>query len=174
MVPGVADALIRLPRWSRLPQRGDAAAKGFRLFREQPVGQAFGAQRFLQGTGSEVAGWLEEAINGDLPPAWPLAGFVRIAFTYAFFHLNQGSSYRAAISDTLLRGGDTDTNACIVGGLIGAYRGINKLLLSEATSKIIFPAMMCDPSLGQNLPDVYHASTVPLPPHCLVEALLLD
>lgn len=48
MVPGVADALIRLPRWPRLPQRGDAAAKGFRLFREQPVGQAFGALEMFE------------------------------------------------------------------------------------------------------------------------------
>lgn len=138
------------------------------------VGAVAAAQRFLQGMDSEVAGWLEDAINGDLPLAWPFAGFVRIAFTYAFFHLNQGSSYRAAISDTLLRGGDTDTNACIVGGLIGAYRGINKLLVSEATSKLIFPVMMCDPSLGQNRPDIYHASTVPLLLRRLLEALGFD
>jgi ADP-ribosylglycohydrolase len=138
------------------------------------AGALASAQRFLQGTGSEVAGWLEEAIDGNLPLAWPFAGFVRIAFTYAFFHLNQGSSYRSAISDTLLRGGDTDTNACIVGGLIGAYRGINNLLTSEATRKIIFPVMMCDPTLGQDRPDIYHASTVPLLLGRLVEALEFD
>jgi ADP-ribosyl-[dinitrogen reductase] hydrolase len=129
------------------------------------------AQKFLAEVSSEVTEWLDEAISGDLPDALPQAGFVRIAFTYAFFHLNQGSSYRAAISDTLIRGGDTDTNACIVGGLVGAYRGLNNLLVSEASRKMIYPVMMCDPSLGQIRPDVYHASSVPLLLRRLVESI---
>ena len=129
------------------------------------------AQKFLEEVSSEVTEWLDEAMSGDLPDALPEAGFVRIAFTYAFFHLNQGSSYRAAISDTLIRGGDTDTNACIVGGLIGAYRGLNNLLVSEASRKMIYPVMMCDPSLGQIRPDVYHASSVPLLLRRLVESI---
>jgi hypothetical protein len=64
---------------------------------------------------------------------------------------------RQALADTLLMGGDTDTNACIVGGLVGAYRGITKLMASEASKKLVYPVLMCDPSLGQQRPDVYHA-----------------
>lgn len=71
----------------------------------------------------EVSGWLDNARSGILPAFHPLAGFVRIAFTHAFHHLIQNSSYESAIFETLLGGGDTDTNACIVGGLIGALHG---------------------------------------------------
>lgn len=119
------------------------------------------AYNYLQSTMNEAAEWMENAINGDLPDAHPQAGYVRIAFTYAFYHLKQRSSFRAALSDTLVRGGDTDTNACIVGGLMGAYRGINKLIESEATRKLIYPVLMCDPSLGQKRPEVYHAENAP-------------
>lgn len=132
------------------------------------------AKHFLEKEETEVAKWLVDAISGDLPDALPQIGFVRIAFTYAFYHLHQGSSYRTAIADTLLRGGDTDTNACIVGGLVGAYRGINDLIKSEASRKLIYPVMMCDPSLGQHRPDVYHAATVPQLLRRLVEALKFD
>lgn len=119
------------------------------------------AYSYLQSTMNEAAEWIENAIDGDLPDAHPQAGYVRIAFTYAFYHLKQRSSFRVALSDTLARGGDTDTNACIVGGLMGAYRGINKLIESEATRKLIYPVLMCDPSLGQKRPDVYHSNLAP-------------
>lgn len=33
-------------------------------------------------------------------------------------------SYRDTIAEVVSLGGDTDTNACIVGGMIGAYHGI--------------------------------------------------
>ena len=32
-----------------------------------------------------------------------------------------------ALQDTLLQGGDTDTNACIVGGMIGALHGLDAI-----------------------------------------------
>lgn len=72
---------------------------------------------------AEVAGWLEDAEAGRLPPCTPLDGFVRIAFTHAFGHLLRGSSWEAAVREVLAGGGDTDTNACIVGGLVGALHG---------------------------------------------------
>ena len=75
--------------------------------------------------GSEVLSWLDAAERGDGPAYHPVAGFVKIAFTHAFRHLLLGSSYEQAIQETLTGGGDTDTNACIVGGLIGALHGIS-------------------------------------------------
>jgi len=39
---------------------------------------------------------------------------------WAFYYLKNNYAYTAAIEDILLRGGDTDTNAAIVGGLLGA------------------------------------------------------
>ena len=71
----------------------------------------------------EVAAWLDEALANKNCGYYPQAGFVRYAFTHAFRHLNNGTSYIDAIRETLLGGGDTDTNACIVGGLVGALHG---------------------------------------------------
>lgn len=50
-------------------------------------------------------------------------GFVKIAFHYAFLFLKNGVSYEEGIKRILKKGGDTDTNAAIVGGLLGALHG---------------------------------------------------
>ena len=44
-----------------------------------------------------------------------------------------------ALTDTLLRGGDTDTNACIVGGMSGALHGLHSI-----------PAQLRDVVLARN------------------------
>ena len=75
----------------------------------------------------EVKGWLSDARTGSLPSFHPSAGFVRIAFTHAFHSLIRQHSYEEGISAVLAGGGDTDTNACIVGGLLGALHGTNTL-----------------------------------------------
>ena len=50
-------------------------------------------------------------------------GHVKHGFRAAFYHLRRRSTYHEALRDVLARGGDTDTNAAIVGGLIGALHG---------------------------------------------------
>ena len=72
---------------------------------------------------AEPRAWLAEARAGMRVPYTPMDGFVRIAFTHAFRHLAAGTSWEAAVAETLRGGGDTDTNACIVGGLLGARFG---------------------------------------------------
>jgi ADP-ribosylglycohydrolase len=52
------------------------------------------------------------------------AGFVRVAFRLAFWHLQHTPSWRDAVVDVASRGGDADTNAAIVGALLGARDGI--------------------------------------------------
>ncbi len=52
------------------------------------------------------------------------AGWARHAFVMAFYCMFQNMDYLEALQFTLQKGGDTDTNACIVGGLIGAWTGI--------------------------------------------------
>ena len=76
---------------------------------------------------SEVKSWFEHAVADGDEPCHPLAGFVKIAFTLAFKYLAKGSTYQTAITETLLGGGDTYTNACIVGGLIGALHGVSSI-----------------------------------------------
>ena len=70
---------------------------------------------------------LEAKDEDDLIRADRLIGFIIIAFSYAFFYLKKDYTYENAIRSMLLRGGDTDTNAAIVGGLLGARHGINEI-----------------------------------------------
>lgn len=91
-------------------------------------GAFLAAETALDSTDAEeVRSWLADAKHGNLPDFYPMAGFVRIGFTHAFYHLARNSSYVDAISTTLLGGGDTDTNACIVGGMVGALHGIQAI-----------------------------------------------
>ena len=70
---------------------------------------------------------LEAESPTDLITAKEKIGFVLIAFSYAFFYLKKDYTYEAAIRDMLLQGGDTDTNAAIVGGLLGARWGLKAI-----------------------------------------------
>lgn len=54
-------------------------------------------------------------------------GWIRHAWILAFQHLKAGSSWEVGMKETLVLGGDTDTNACIVGGLLGALHGVDAL-----------------------------------------------
>lgn len=106
------------------------------------------ASRWANGNANpEVRGWLQDAANNLDVPYQPLDGFIRIAFTHAFRHLLLGTGYVDAISETLVGGGDTDTNACIVGGLIGAACGANAIP-DEMKQAVI----TCDTRLGQPRP----------------------
>lgn len=91
------------------------------------------------GEGDEVRRWLDDAAAGRQPPFHPQAGFVKIAFTHAFHHLLQRTPHVQALRETLRGGGDTDTNACIVGGLLGALWGESGLS-GELTGAVVeFP-----------------------------------
>lgn len=50
-------------------------------------------------------------------------GWVLTAFQNAFHHLMKGTPVAEAVSVTVARGGDTDTNAAICGALLGACQG---------------------------------------------------
>jgi ADP-ribosylglycohydrolase len=122
-----------------------------------------------QSTSEEVSQWLQNAQEGELPPAHPMAGFVRYGFTYAFYYLYRATPFQKAILETLVRGGDTDTNACIVGGLLGALHGMDKIPKS-ALDKVL----ACDTRHGQQRPSAYTIEPVlghlkKLSQHCLGE-----
>jgi len=55
------------------------------------------------------------------------AGFVRVAFRLAFWHAVHTPSWRDALVDVASRGGDADTNAAIVGALLGARDGVSAI-----------------------------------------------
>lgn len=104
----------------------------------------------------EVRSWLTEARMGTKVPYTPQDGFVRIGFTHAFRHLAAGTDYAAAIRETLAGGGDTDTNACIVGGLIGAACGA-RLIPPAMCAKVL----SCTTKDGRPRPDWLHAAQIP-------------
>lgn len=72
---------------------------------------------------AEVVEWIGLAEQGVDVGYHPHSGFVKYGFVHAFRHLHLGTPYVAALAETLLGGGDTDTNACIVGGMSGALHG---------------------------------------------------
>jgi len=112
-------------------------------------GAVFAAEAALQSADSdEVRIWLQDARGGNLPKYHPQAGFVRIGFTHAFYHFLSGHTYVQALRETLLGGGDTDTNACIVGGLIGANGGIEGIPVAMREA-----LLGCDSRKGRPRPD---------------------
>lgn len=50
-------------------------------------------------------------------------GWVRIALQHAFFHLKNSSNFETALIQTVVKGGDADTNGAITGALLGATLG---------------------------------------------------
>jgi ADP-ribosylglycohydrolase len=98
----------------------------------------------------EVRSWLREAEAGSGPPYHPNEGFVRIAFTHAFRHLMLATPFIEALRETLAGGGDTDTNGCIVGGLMGALHGEDGI--PERMRAVV---LKCDTPLGQPRPEFF-------------------
>jgi ADP-ribosylglycohydrolase len=107
----------------------------------------------------EVMLWMSEAAEGKLPAFQPLDGFVRIAWTHAFYHLQRRTPYEEALYTVLLGGGDTDTNACIVGGLLGAAYGAEALPMQMKEKVLQIPVHPRQPR-----PDFLHPH--PLPRYC--------
>lgn len=80
-------------------------------------------ERALSEARDEVLGWLREAERGPREGFQEKMGWVRIAFHNAFYHLLHSPDLRQAVVETVRQGGDTDTNAAIVGALLGARDG---------------------------------------------------
>ena len=122
------------------------------LINGETIGAAFATAERVAASFEEPRAWLAEARDGMRVPYTPQDGFVRIAFTHAFRHLLAGTAWKDAIAETLLGGGDTDTNACIVGGLLGARDGVGAI-----------PKNMLEAVVGSTTtrPDYLHPRRVP-------------
>ena len=55
------------------------------------------------------------------------AGWVLVALQNAFYQLLHADSLEEGVVDTVMAGGDTDTNACIAGALLGACHGLEAI-----------------------------------------------
>eukprot|EP01084_Bolivina_argentea_P138391 243641_1 len=104
-----------------------------------------------EGAKEILYGWLEyidisicqsknNNILQQLHPATIYQGFIKIAFQRCCYYLLKGKSYSDTIRCVVGEGGDSDTNACIVGGLMGAYHG-----LSGIPSEYVINIHKCQP-----------------------------
>lgn len=84
-------------------------------------------------------------------------GHVRWAFIMAFYHLRNATPFKQAIEQTVELGGDTDTNAAIVGALIGAYHGSEEIP-KDMIGKVRDFQYDPDKDIGHDRPVTYHPS----------------
>ena len=81
--------------------------------------------------GTKVKPALMETVlrAAEAPPAdfVQQQGWVLIAFRNALWQLLHAPSFEAGVVDTVMRGGDTDTNAAICGALLGAVYGLGTI-----------------------------------------------
>ena len=84
---------------------------------------------------------IEQAASGKLPMDFlQHQGWVLIALQNAFCRLAGGATAEEGIIATVACGGDTDTNGCIVGALLGAAEG-----RSAFPSRWVYPLLACRP-----------------------------
>lgn len=99
-------------------------------------------------TSHQVKQWFEEeSLDISDMNARHQMGHVRWGFVMAIYFLRHPAiSYEDAIRTTLLKGGDTDTNAAIVGGMVGAYQPIPPWMLHPV---LIFDSTACSSREGR-------------------------
>ena len=86
------------------------------------------SNEYLQKCNKEVNLWVKESKNEKPIPGSPNIGYAKIAFEHALRQIRKPKiDFTESMKEILLLGGDTDTNACIVGAMIGAYVGYDEL-----------------------------------------------
>ncbi|KAE8909119.1 hypothetical protein PF005_g19931 [Phytophthora fragariae] len=119
------------------------------------------AERFVNAdVKSVVRTWfLEESLDISTLVCTRKVGHVRWAFVLATHFLRQNETYERAIYQTLLKGGDTDTNAAIVGGLLGALHGVEAIPTRMREAVLTFDAT--NPSATRRMrPEAYRGAQV--------------
>jgi len=91
--------------------------------------------------GAELYAWVRERAEREAvdPAVWRavegaamgppedmthMMGWVVLAFQNALYQIQHATSLEQGVIDTVMRGGDTDTNAAIAGALLGAVHGL--------------------------------------------------
>lgn len=108
-----------------------------------------------------VKQWLNDSVRNETLETMDCTknmGHVKYAFTLSFWFLRRKTQFELAIYNTLLKGGDTDTNAAIVGAMLGALHGETNI-----PNSMMAPVLACDCTklpnnlLGQRRPAFYNA-----------------
>ncbi len=79
---------------------------------------------------STIYYWIENDIEVDDINEMPVLhhipiSYIKKPFLWSLYYLKNNKSYEEAITDVISRGGDTQRNAAIVGGMIGAANTLN-------------------------------------------------
>ena len=92
----------------------------------------------------EVRACVEEAGAGPPDDYMTHMGWVLIALRNALWQLRHAPSLEEGVIDSVMRGGDTDTNAAPCGGLLGAVYG-----LEAVPARWTRPILRCRPEAGR-------------------------
>jgi ADP-ribosylglycohydrolase/fructose-1,6-bisphosphatase/inositol monophosphatase family enzyme len=92
---------------------------------------------------SDVLAALDAAASSPPPDFTRSMGFVLTALQNAFYRLLHGGSLEEGVVETVMAGGDTDTNAAIAGALLGAVHGREAVPLQWREA-----VLSCRPLLG--------------------------
>eukprot|EP00835_Amoeboradix_gromovi_P005726 NODE_572_length_6559_cov_0.536842.p1 type:complete len:340 gc:universal NODE_572_length_6559_cov_0.536842:2794-1775(-) len=113
-----------------------------------------------------VAAWFNDSKSINLASynAFANMGHVKHAFTLSFYFVRQNTPFYESIKRVLMLGGDTDTNAAIVGGIMGALHGrdgipkemVKKVLNFDCT--VVKISHSTDNMQGRKRPEKYNAS----------------
>ncbi len=107
----------------------------------------------------KVKNWFEESKNSLSTFNCKVnVGHVKHAFILAFHFLRKKTKYEEAVLETLMKGGDTDTNCAIVGGMIGALHGINGIPVQMKNKVLSYDYNLKQNNLGYIRPIEYSAS----------------
>ena len=117
-------------------------------------------QRVVEWAGKrDVLPELSDAIRRAAvsPPAEYLRqqGWVLIAFQNALWQLLHASNFEEALVDTVMRGGDTDTNAAICGALLGALYGVEAIPGQWSDAVLSCRPMKGAPGVAHPRPECY-------------------
>lgn len=140
---GARHSLERVANWARrdaaITHRHPVCKEANALF-TKAIAYAIGTGADAQAVYAAILAW---ARDGDVPPSLleateaaaesPPANYVRqqgwvlIAWRNALWQLLHAPTLEAGVVDTVMRGGDTDTNAAICGALLGAVYGVDAI-----------------------------------------------
>ena len=106
----------------------------------------------------EVSAVLEQVKRGEARDTTRLKGWVLHALYCAFSALLSGKSFHESMDWVIQKGGDTDTNACIAGGLLGAVLGHEKMALELTTRTnidLVLAAQVDDGDMSPRPPECH-------------------
>lgn len=102
--------------------------------------------------------YFKESLNIDNLDAKTHIGHVKWGFTMAMHFLRKGESYESGVFKTLMKGGDTDTNAAIVGGMLGALHGVDEI--PEYMKQPVLAFDVANPGEGYVRPSMFNSNNV--------------